>query len=175
MGFLRSSLRIVSELKAACPPLAANCRRGQAARVSSVEAGEAMVRHDRALIRRSIRLSLEECGLGGSSGGFRGRHCLSLNPSGYLTVNSEKNKCQKIIQKIKATEYLADYRALSPLLLSLSQNKQLRYRARAKRKPIDVKKTHPRRISLWGMIHRPVRGNRPATRYRGSMLSHMGK
>jgi len=79
-----------------------------------------MVRHDRALIRRSIRLSLEECGLGGSPGGFRGRHCLSLNPSGYLTVNSEKNKCQEIIQKIKATEYLADYRALSPLRLDLS-------------------------------------------------------
>jgi hypothetical protein len=57
-----------------------------------------------------------------------------------------------LIQKIKATEYLADYRALSPLLLGLSLNKQQRYGARAKRKPIHVMKNHARRISLWGMI-----------------------
>ena len=134
-----------------------------------------MARYEVTFIRRSTRLELEERSLGDPWGEFRGRHCLNLNPSGYLTENSEKNKSQKIIQKIKATEYLADCRALSPLLLGLSLNKQLRYGARAKRKLIDVKKTHPRRISSWGMVHRPVRGNRPATRYRGSMPSHMGK
>jgi len=40
-----------------------------APRVSSVEAGEAMVRHDKTLIRRSNRLKLEERSLGGPGGG----------------------------------------------------------------------------------------------------------
>jgi len=63
-----------------------------------------MVSHDRTLMRRSSRFKLEDSGLGGSPGGFRGWHCLDLIPSGYLTKNPEKNK----FEKIRGNEYLGD-------------------------------------------------------------------
>ena len=58
MGFLHSSLGIVSELKAACLPRAANRRWRQEARASNMESRELTLSHDRTLIRRSSRLKL---------------------------------------------------------------------------------------------------------------------